>query len=30
VLVVMLDAKSRWWDTIGLVEQAFDAANAAR
>jgi serine-type D-Ala-D-Ala carboxypeptidase (penicillin-binding protein 5/6) len=25
VLVVMLNAKSRWWDTIGLIERAFDA-----
>jgi D-alanyl-D-alanine carboxypeptidase (penicillin-binding protein 5/6) len=24
VLVVMLNAKSRWWDTIGLIERAFD------
>ena len=24
VLVVMLDAKSRWWDTIGLIEKAFE------
>lgn len=30
VLVVMLNAKSRWWDTIGLIEKAFDAAHAAR
>ncbi|HWA13629.1 MAG TPA: serine hydrolase [Burkholderiales bacterium] len=30
VLVVMLAAKSRWWDTIGLIERAFDAAHAAR
>lgn len=26
VLVVMLNAKSRWWDTIGLIENAFDEA----
>lgn len=25
VLVVMLNAKSRWWDTIGLIERAFEA-----
>jgi D-alanyl-D-alanine carboxypeptidase (penicillin-binding protein 5/6) len=25
VLVIMLNAKSRWWDTIGLIERAFDA-----
>jgi D-alanyl-D-alanine carboxypeptidase (penicillin-binding protein 5/6) len=25
VMVVMLDARSRWWDTIGIVEHAFDA-----
>jgi D-alanyl-D-alanine carboxypeptidase (penicillin-binding protein 5/6) len=30
VLVVMLGAKSRWWDTIGLIERAFDAAHAAK
>jgi len=24
VLVVMLNAKSRWWDTIGLIERAFE------
>jgi D-alanyl-D-alanine carboxypeptidase (penicillin-binding protein 5/6) len=30
VLVVMLGAKSRWWDTIGLIEKAFDAANGPR
>ena len=30
VLVVMLNARSRWWDTIGLIEKAFEAANAAR
>lgn len=30
VLVVMLNARSRWWDTIGLIERAFDAANGAR
>lgn len=24
VLVVMLNARSRWWDTIGLIERAFD------
>ncbi len=24
VLVVMLNANSRWWDTIGLIERAFD------
>jgi D-alanyl-D-alanine carboxypeptidase (penicillin-binding protein 5/6) len=24
VLVIMLNAKSRWWDTIGLIERAFD------
>lgn len=30
VLVVMLNATSRWWDTIGLIERAFDAAHAAR
>jgi len=24
VLVVMLNAKSRWWDTIGLIEKAFE------
>ncbi len=28
VLVVMLNAKSRWWDTIGLIENAFDEARA--
>ena len=27
VLVVMLNAASRWWDTIGLIENAFDAAH---
>jgi len=26
VLVVILNAKSRWWDTIGLIELAFDEA----
>lgn len=26
VMVVMLDAHSRWWDTIGIIEHAFDAA----
>lgn len=26
VMVVMLDASSRWWDTIGIMEHAFDAA----
>jgi D-alanyl-D-alanine carboxypeptidase (penicillin-binding protein 5/6) len=26
VLVVLLNAKDRWWDTIGLIEHAFDAA----
>lgn len=26
VMVVMLDAGSRWWDTIGIIEHAFDAA----
>jgi hypothetical protein len=25
-MVVMLDASSRWWDTIGIMEHAFDAA----
>lgn len=25
VLVIMLNAKSRWWDTIGLIERAFEA-----
>jgi serine-type D-Ala-D-Ala carboxypeptidase (penicillin-binding protein 5/6) len=29
VLVVMLNAKSRWWDTIGLIEKAFEAGNGA-
>lgn len=24
ILVVMLNAKSRWWDTIGLIEMAFE------
>lgn len=24
ILVVMLNAKSRWWDTIGLIERAFE------
>jgi len=24
VMVIMLNAKSRWWDTIGLIENAFD------
>jgi len=26
VLVVILNAKSRWWDTIGLIELTFDEA----
>jgi D-alanyl-D-alanine carboxypeptidase (penicillin-binding protein 5/6) len=32
VLLVMLNAKSRWWDAIGIIENAFDeaAAHAAR
>jgi len=32
VMLVMLHAKSRWWDAIGIIENAFDeaAANAAR
>jgi len=28
VLVVMLDARDRWWDTVGLLELAFDEARA--
>jgi D-alanyl-D-alanine carboxypeptidase (penicillin-binding protein 5/6) len=27
VLLVMLNAKSRWWDAIGIIENAFDAAS---
>jgi D-alanyl-D-alanine carboxypeptidase (penicillin-binding protein 5/6) len=26
VLLVMLNAKSRWWDAIGIIENAFDEA----
>ena len=26
VMVVILNAKSRWWDAIGIIENAFDAA----
>jgi D-alanyl-D-alanine carboxypeptidase (penicillin-binding protein 5/6) len=26
VMLVMLNAKSRWWDAIGIIENAFDAA----
>jgi D-alanyl-D-alanine carboxypeptidase (penicillin-binding protein 5/6) len=26
VMVVMLNAKSRWWDAIGIIENAFDEA----
>jgi D-alanyl-D-alanine carboxypeptidase (penicillin-binding protein 5/6) len=28
VLLVMLNAKSRWWDAIGIIENAFDEAHA--
>jgi D-alanyl-D-alanine carboxypeptidase (penicillin-binding protein 5/6) len=28
VLLVMLNAKSRWWDAIGIIENAFDEAGA--
>lgn len=28
VLLVMLKAKRRWWDAIGVIENAFDAAQA--
>jgi D-alanyl-D-alanine carboxypeptidase (penicillin-binding protein 5/6) len=28
VMVVMLNAKSRWWDAIGIIENAFDEAGA--
>lgn len=28
VLLVMLNAKSRWWDAIGIIENAFDEAAA--
>jgi D-alanyl-D-alanine carboxypeptidase (penicillin-binding protein 5/6) len=31
VMLVMLHAKSRWWDAIGIIENAFEAAaNAAQ
>ena len=30
VLAVMLDAPDRWWDTVGLLELAFDEARARR
>jgi D-alanyl-D-alanine carboxypeptidase (penicillin-binding protein 5/6) len=30
VMLVLLDAKSRWWDAIGLIENAFDAAHAGQ
>lgn len=29
VMVVILNAKSRWWDAIGIVENAFDEARAS-
>jgi D-alanyl-D-alanine carboxypeptidase (penicillin-binding protein 5/6) len=28
VMLVMLNAKSRWWDAIGIIENAFDEAGA--
>jgi serine-type D-Ala-D-Ala carboxypeptidase (penicillin-binding protein 5/6) len=28
VMLVMLHAKSRWWDAIGIIENAFDEAGA--
>jgi len=28
VMLVMLNAKSRWWDAIGVIENAFDHAGA--
>jgi serine-type D-Ala-D-Ala carboxypeptidase (penicillin-binding protein 5/6) len=28
VMLVMLNAKSRWWDAIGIIENAFDEAHA--
>lgn len=28
VLLVLLNAKSRWWDAIGIIENAFDEAGA--
>ena len=28
VLLVMLNANSRWWDAIGIIENAFDEAAA--
>src|SRR6185369_16832057 len=28
VLLVMLNAKRRWWDAIGVIENAFDEAAA--
>ena len=30
VVVVLLDAKDRWWAAAGMVERAFEAARAAR